>query len=136
MYFQPFFTHSAGMEWRSGINGGRSSTAGTSTLPRFFHSQHQIESPPPTYRHQHHHHHRPESALGVRSKSQDAMLRRKTVRFVSDNLRHQQEQPQILDERPCSRGKGSNRSFFLLSMLQGGNESSSSGRSAKSSKVM
>ena len=98
----------------------------------------------------------PLKSLGGRSKSQDAIRNhRKTVRFVSDK---QQYQP-ILDStniggynggggsRPDGRGelghsgpggpggggvKG--RSFFLLSMLQGGDPSSSSGR-AKSSKV-
>lgn len=120
------------------------------TLPRFFH-QHQtteqtIQGSSGV---------NPKS-LGGRSKSQDAIRNhRKTVRFVSDK---QQYQP-ILDStniggyngggsRPDGRGelghsgpggpgggggvKG--RSFFLLSMLQGGDPSSSSGR-AKSSKV-
>ena len=100
----------------------------------------------------------PLKSLGGRSKSQDAIRNhRKTVRFVSDK---QQYQP-ILDStniggynggggsRPNGRGElghsgpggpGSGgggvkgRSFFLLSMLQGGDPSSSSGR-AKSSKV-
>ena len=120
------------------------------TLPRFFH-QHQASAAAveqqtnggggggnPTSK-----------LLGARSKSQDAIRNhRKTVRFVSDK----QEYQPILDSttmgmgcnsRPNNRGggggselgqTGKGRSFFLLSMLQGGDPSSSSGR-AKSSKV-
>ena len=106
------------------------------TLPRFFH-QHQAAAVEQTSN--------PTSLLGARSKSQDAIRNhRKTVRFVSDK----QEYQPILDSttmgcnsRPNHRGGGSElgqtgkgRSFFLLSMLQGGDPSSSSGR-AKSSKV-
>ena len=89
------------------------------------------------------------SLLGTRSKSQDAIRNhRKTVRFVSDK----QEYQPILDSttmgmgcnsRPNNRGGGGGselgqtgrgRSFFLLSMLQGGDPSSSNGR-PKNSKV-
>ena len=124
------------------------------TLPRFFH-QHQTTEQTIQGTSGSNSGVNPKS-LGGRSKSQDAIRNhRKTVRFVSDK---QQYQP-ILDStniggyngggsRPDGRGelghsgpggpgggggvKG--RSFFLLSMLQGGDPSSSSGR-AKSSKV-
>ena len=112
------------------------------TLPRFFH-QHQAAAAAVEQTSN------PTSRLGARSKSQDAIRNhRKTVRFVSDK----QEYQPILDSttmgmgcnsRPNNRGggggselgqTGKGRSFFLLSMLQGGDPSSSSGRQ-KSSKV-
>lgn len=69
------------------------------------------------------------SLLGTRSKSQDT-IRRKTVRFEAEA---EDERPKSsFGLRPSSSNKG--RNFFLLSMLQGGDPSSSSGR-AKSSKV-
>ena len=125
------------------------------TLPRFFHQHQTTEQTIQASTSGSNSGVNPKS-LGGRSKSQDAIRNhRKTVRFVSDK---QQYQP-ILDStniggyngggsRPDGRGelghsgpggpgggggvKG--RSFFLLSMLQGGDPSSSSGR-AKSSKV-
>ena len=60
--------------------------------------------------------------LGTRSKSQDAIRHRKNVRFANDTLGNSVEDLTSTGGRKSSRG----RSFFLRSMLQGDQSSSSS----------
>lgn len=66
--------------------------------------------------------------LGLRSKSQDAIRHRKTVRFVSDTLGNSAED---LTEAGNNGGRrpSRGRNFFLLSMIQGDNNGSSSSNS-------
>jgi len=62
--------------------------------------------------------------LGTRSKSQDAIRHRKNVRFANDTLGNSVEDLTSTGGRKSSRG----RSFFLRSMLQSDQSSSSNGR--------
>ena len=62
--------------------------------------------------------------LGLRSKSQDAIRHRKTVRFVSDTLGNSAED--LTEAGNGGRRPSRGRNFFLLSMIQGDGGSSSS----------
>ena len=69
--------------------------------------------------------------LGTRSKSQEAIRHRKNVRFANDTLGNSVEDLTSAGGRKSSRG----RSFFLRSMLQGDQSSSSSNGRLRGSKV-
>ena len=69
--------------------------------------------------------------LGTRSKSQDAIRHRKNVRFANDTLGNSVEDLTSTGGRKSSRG----RSFFLRSMLQSDQSSSSSNGRLRGSKV-